>query len=92
MQKLVAEMTEADKKEITEHLPDGQQDDKSIKPNLLSPQLRQAMNSLTEAILTSEENVQMIIQMCDLDADALTDSQDGMEALIKAFAKKYEKK
>ena len=54
-------MTEDDKKEITEHLPDGQQDEKSIKPNLLSPQLRQAMNSLTEAILTSEENVQMII-------------------------------
>lgn len=85
-------MTEDDKKEIIEHLPDGQKDEASIRANLLSPQLRQAMNSLTEAILTSQENVQMILAMCDLDQDSLNNSQDGMEALIKAFAKKYEKK
>jgi hypothetical protein len=30
--------------------------------------------------------------MCDLDPEALNNSQDGMEALIKAFAKKFEKK
>jgi len=33
----------------------------------------------------------MIMAMCDLDQGALNDSPDGMEALIKAFIKKYKK-
>ena len=84
-------MGEEEKKSIIEHLPEGQQTEEHLKANLLSPQLRQAMNALTEAVQTSQENVQMIMAMCDLDQDSLNNSQDGMEALIKAFVKKYKK-
>ena len=73
-------------------MPEGQQNEASLRANLLSPQLRQAMGSLTQAVQTSRENVQLILVDCGLDQDSLNDSQDGMEALIKAFAKKYEKK
>jgi len=40
MQKLITEMTEEEKKEMIEHLPDGQKNEASIRENLLSPQLR----------------------------------------------------
>ena len=49
------------------------------------------MQALSEAIQQSEENVQMILAMCDLDQDAFNNSKDGMEALIQAFVKKYKK-
>ena len=67
-------MSPEEKKALTEHLPEGQQTDEHLKENLKSPQLRQAMQALTEAIQQSEENVQMILAMCDLDQDALTGS------------------
>ena len=49
------------------------------------------MQALSEAIQQSEENVQMILAMCDLDQGELNNSKDGMEALIQAFIKKYKK-
>jgi hypothetical protein len=39
----------------------------------------------------SRENVEMIMAMCDLDS-APDFSKDGIDALIKAFVKKYSKK
>ena len=60
-----------------------------MRVNLLSPQLRQAMKSLTEACLTSQENVVMIMAMCELDMDG-QDENLGLEAVIRGFIKKYE--
>lgn len=88
MQKLLGEMTEEEKNAIKEHLPASQNSDEGLRTNLLSPQLRQAMNSLTEACQTSEENVLMILAMCDLDTDA--QNADGVETMISRFVKKYE--
>ena len=85
-------MSDDEKKAIMEHLPEGQQTAEGLRQNLLSPQLRQAMKSLTEACHTSQENVQMIMAMCDLDSSVMNTSNDGIEALIKAFAQKFEKK
>ena len=34
----------------------------------------------------------MIMAMCDLDSSVMNTSNDGIEALIKAFAQKFEKK
>ena len=58
---------------------------------MTSPQLRQALASLTDAMQQSEENVQMILMMCDLDPSFLHTSTDGIEALIKALISKYSK-
>ena len=73
-----------------EHLPDSQKNDEGLRQNLLSPQLRQAMGSLTQACQTSEENVLMILAMCDLDGSGSADGADGMEAMIRGFIKRYE--
>ena len=43
-------MSAEEKSEIKQHLPDNQQTDDGLRQNLLSPQLRQAMGSLTEAV------------------------------------------
>jgi hypothetical protein len=90
--KLFDAMSEEEKKEIIEHLPEGQKTEEGLRENLLSPQLTQAMQSLTQAIQQSGENVQMIMAMCDLDSSTFDDTKDGMEALIKAFVKKYSKR
>ena len=60
-------MTEEEKSALKEHLPAGQNTDEGLRNNLLSPQLRQAMRSLTEACHTAEENVLMILAMNDLE-------------------------
>ena len=60
-------MSQEQKDEIKQHLPENQQSEEGLRTNLLSPQMRQALNSLTEACQTSEENVLMMMMMCDLD-------------------------
>lgn len=40
-------MTQEEKDEIKQHLPANQQSDEGIRENLLSPQLKQAMQSLS---------------------------------------------
>lgn len=75
---------------MKQHLPDGQKEtDEQLRKNILSPQLRQAMKSLTEACLTSQENVVMIMAMCELEMDN-EDENLGVEAVIRGFIKKYE--
>lgn len=69
IQSLLSDMTEEQKNEIKQHLPAAQQTEAGIRENLLSPQLRQALRSLTEACQTSEENVLMMLMMCDLDSN-----------------------
>jgi len=91
MTKLLDQLNEEEKKSLIEHLPDGQQNEEALKDNLLSPQLKQAMDSLTEAVKQDPANVQMIMAMCDLDMQLLNTSQDGMEALFKGFIQKYSK-
>lgn len=84
-------MSEEEKKEVMQHLPEGQQNEEGLRENLCSPQLVQAFKSLTQAVQQSKENVEMIMAMCDL--DSVPDfSKDGVDALIKAFVKKYSKK
>ena len=46
------------------HLPEGQQTADDLKENLLSPQLRQAMGTLTQAIQSDQINV--ILASCGL--------------------------
>ena len=48
------------------------------------------MGSLTQACLQSEENVLMILAMCDLDGTGSADGADGVEAMIRGFVKRYE--
>ena len=85
---LATTLSEEETKELVQHLPEGQQTSDHLMANLTSPQLLQAMNSLTEAIEQSGENLEMMFLMCGLDTADLH-SGDGMEALIKAFVKKY---
>lgn len=89
--KLAAELNEEEKKEIMQHLPEAQQTEEGLKANLCSPQLSQALKSLSQAVQQSRENVEMIMAMCDLDS-APDFSKDGIDALIKAFVKKYSQK
>ena len=49
IQKLLGEMSQEEKDALKEHLPDNQKTDEGLRQNLLSPQLRQAMGSLTQA-------------------------------------------
>jgi len=58
-----------------------------LKANLLSPQLRQAMHTLTQAI--QSDQAEIIISSCGLDSSSVASSKDGMEALIKAFVDKH---
>ena len=46
------------------------------------------MSSLTEACETSEENVLMMLMMCELGEGR--DGLNGVEAVIRGFIKKYE--
>ena len=48
------------------------------------------MQSLTQACQTSEENVLMILAMCDLDGSLSSAGADGVEAMITGFIKRYE--
>ena len=45
-------------------LPEGQQNEENLKDNLLSPQLRQAMNALTQAI--QSDQIDIILASCGL--------------------------
>jgi len=90
LQKLLSEMSQEEKNAIMEHLPDNQKNEEGLRQNLLSPQLRQAMGSLTSACQQSEENVLMILAMCDLDGTGSADGADGVEAMIRGFVKRYE--
>lgn len=67
LQKLFDVMTQEEKDAMKEHMPENQRSDEDLLRNLLSPQLRQAMGSLTQAVRTSEENVIMIQAMCELE-------------------------
>ena len=60
--------------------------------NLTSPQLRQAFDALTTAMRQNPENAQMILLMNELDPSMLSQSRDGIEALIRALIQKYSKK
>lgn len=46
------------------------------------------MNSLTQACETSEENVLMMMLMCDLGEGH--EGLDGVEAIMRGFIKRYE--
>ena len=83
-------MTEEEKSALKEHLPASQNSNEGLRTNLLSPQLRQAMRSLSEACQTSEENVLMILAMNDLDGSMSNQGTDGIEAMVRAFIKRYE--
>ncbi len=48
--KLLLDSDEDSRRALREHLPEGQQTDEGLRENLLSPQLRQAMQTLTQAI------------------------------------------
>jgi len=48
--KLIQESDEESKRVLREQLPEGQQTDEGLRENILSPQLRQAMQALTQAI------------------------------------------
>lgn len=74
-----------------QHLPEGQQSsEENLRENLLSPQLMQAMQTLTQAI--QSDQIQLILASLGLPSDTLNNSADGMEALIRALVKKYSKK
>lgn len=90
LHKLLESMSEEDKNAMLEHLPDGQKTADALRDNVLSPQLRQAMQSFTEALRFSPENVEMMMMMADLENGA--DDKDGIDSIIKAFIRKYEKK
>jgi hypothetical protein len=51
---------------------------------------RQSMDALTSAIRS--ENIEMIMAMCGMNMDLLSQSPDGMVVLMKAFVEKYSKK
>jgi hypothetical protein len=53
-------------------------------------QLRQAMGSFTDALRHSPENVEMMLMMSELEKG--DDDKDGIDSIIKAFIRKYEKK
>ena len=89
LHKLLDQMSEEEKKEMLEHLPDGQKELENVRSNVLSMQLRQAMDSFTGAIRFNRENVEMIMMMADLEHSE-NNSKDGIEQIIKAFCKKYE--
>jgi hypothetical protein len=61
-----------------------------LKENLLSPQLRQAMGALTQAI--QSDQVELILASCGLDPTKVMSADDGMDALIKGLIEKYSKK
>lgn len=92
LHKLLDEQTPEERKEMAQHCPDGQNADENLRENVLSPQLRQAMRSFTEAIHSGEDNVTAIMMMADLDPSKAHEAKDGIEAIIKAFIEKYEKK
>ena len=49
------------------------------------------MKTLSDAIQQGEGVAGAIMSMSGLDQSSLTNSKDGIEALIKAFVKKYSK-
>jgi hypothetical protein len=48
--KLVNDMSDEEKKEMMQHLPENQQSEEGLRENLCSPQLIQALKSLTSAV------------------------------------------
>jgi len=88
IQKLLGTLTDEEKTALKEHLPESQNDEEGLRTNLLSPQLRQAMQSLTQACETSEENVLMMMMMCDLGEG--NEGLNGVEAVIRGFIRRYE--
>ena len=78
------------KKALISQLPEGQQSEEHLRENLLSPQLRQAMGALTQAI--QSDQVELILESCGLDPSKAQGSNDGMDALIKGLIEKYSKK
>ena len=78
------------KKELIAQLPEGQQSEEHLRENLLSPQLRQAMGTLTQAI--QSEQAEIILTSAGVDPFLLGESNDGMDALVKGLVKKYEDK
>jgi hypothetical protein len=74
-------------KELIPHLPEGQQTAEDLRENLMSPQLREAMRTLTQAI--QSDQAEIILASCGLDSSHLTNAKDGMEALMNALIAKY---
>ena len=87
--KLIQESDEESKRALIEQLPEGQQSEEGLRENILSPQLRQAMQTLTQAI--QSDQISLILQSLGLSTEVLNDATDGMDALIKALVKKYSK-
>lgn len=68
-------------------LPEGQQSKEHYLDNVTSPQFRQALESLTEAL--NSENFFSVIQSFGLDSKIAQGSLDGVEAFIKCIIQKY---
>ncbi|CDW81082.1 regulatory particle non-atpase 13 [Stylonychia lemnae] len=89
MLKLIEENPDV-RQALIEQLPEGQQDEQGLKDNILSPQLRQALGSLTQAI--QSDQISIILGSLGLDQSVLNNSKDGVEALINALIKRHSKK
>lgn len=71
------------------HLPEGQQSKEFFLKNVSSPQFHEALHSLTSAL--NSENFALILNSFGLNTND-TNNSIGVEGLINALLKKYEKK
>ena len=89
---MLADLPEEEKKELLSHMPEGQQTEEFLKENLCSPQMLQSLQSLTSALKYSQENLDVTMLMCDLGEQQPDFNMGAIEALVKAFVKKYSEK
>jgi hypothetical protein len=81
---------EAMKAELCALLPEGMQSDEDIRKALTSPQMRQAMNVLTQAI--HSDQIGVLFASLGLDTSAAQGSSGNFAALCKALQEKHGKK
>jgi len=70
---------------LTQHLPEGQQDQQGLRESIKSAQLQQAIDSLDEAV--NSEEIGTVLVSLGLETSVLKDASDGTDALIKALEK-----
>ncbi|KAL4428631.1 hypothetical protein ABPG74_009133 [Tetrahymena malaccensis] len=72
-------------KELIQHLPEGQQDVKNLKENLISPQFQQGLESLEKALNSNEGGA--VLASLGLDQSSFMETLDGSDSFYKAIMK-----
>ena len=75
---------------LHEHLPEGERNAQGVRDTFHSPQMRQAIKGLNEALRSDQ--IQIVLASLGIDASVLNESNDGVEALVKGLIRKYSKK